>query len=223
LSIGLPKTILEEVLLSMQVLSLFEDRYTAGGQLAELIVKAKPTNPIVYGIPRGGILVAAPIAKQLGCPLDVAIAKKIVLPNNLELALGAISSDGFIVDIGREYCTPSEWSHAIHNASTKVGELLRKFQPFRPQLELAGTTAILVDDGIATGATISVIAAAMKNKPYKEIWLAVPIAPLTIPKVLASRIDKIILLKQPEIFISVSCFYKHFPEVTTSEALSYFH
>ena len=207
----------------MQVPNLFEDRYTAGCQLAKLIVEAKPTNPIVYGIPRGGVLVAAPIAKRLDCPLDVAIAKKIVLPTNPELALGAISSDGFIVEIGKEYCSPSEWSHAIHNASTKVEELLRRFQPFRPQLEIAETTAILVDDGIATGATIAAIAAAIKNKPYKEIWLAVPVAPLTIPKVLASRIDKIILLEQPEIFMSVSCFYKHFPEVTTSEALSYFH
>ncbi|PZO37209.1 MAG: phosphoribosyltransferase [Pseudanabaena frigida] len=206
----------------MQVLSLFEDRYTAGCQLAELIVKDKPMNPLVYGIPRGGVLVAAPIAEKLSCPLDVAIAKKITLPSNPETALGAISSDGFIVDIGREYCTPSEWSHAIHNARTKAEGLLHMFQPFRPQLEIAETTAILVDDGIATGATIAAITAAMKNMPYREIWLAVPVAPLRIPRLLTSLIDKIILLEQPEIFMSVSCFYKHFPEVTTSEALSYF-
>ncbi len=206
----------------MQVPKLVEDRYTAGCQLAELIVKAKPTNPIVYGIPRGGVLVAAPIAKQLGCPLDVAIAKKIALPTNPELALGAITSDEYMLEVGMEYYTPSEWSHAVYNARTKAEGLLQAFQPFRPQLEIANATAILVDDGIATGATIAVIAAAMKNMPYKEIWVAVPVAPLKIPRTVEARINKIILLEQPEIFMSVGCFYKHFPEVTTLEALSCF-
>lgn len=206
----------------MQVLSLFENRYTAGEQLAELISQAKPTNPIVYGIPRGGVLVAAPIAQKLGCPLDVAICKKIVLPINPETALGAITADGYMLDIGRQYCSPSEWSHAVYNARTKVESLLLTFQPFRPQLEINDTIAILVDDGIATGATIAVIAAAMKALPYKEIWLAAPVAPLRMPKAITSRIDKIILLERPEVFVSVSYFYKHFPEVTTTEALSCF-
>ncbi|HBC41959.1 MAG TPA: phosphoribosyltransferase [Pseudanabaena sp.] len=206
----------------MQVLSLFEDRHAAGCQLAELIVKAKPRHPIVYGIPRGGILVAAPIAKQLGCPLDVAIAKKIVLPINPETALGAITADGYMLDMGRQYCSPSEWAHAVHYAKTKAEALLQSFQPFRTQLEIADTTAILVDDGIATGATIAVIAAAMKTLPYKEIWLAAPVAPLRMPNAISSRIDNIFLLERPEVFVSVSYFYKHFPEVTTEEALACF-
>ncbi|MFM7888065.1 MAG: phosphoribosyltransferase [Pseudanabaena sp.] len=206
----------------MQVLSLLEDRHDAGCQLAELIVKAKPKHPIVYGIPRGGILVAAPIAAQLGCPLDVAIAKKIVLPINPETALGAITADGYLLDMGSQYCSPSEWTHAVHYARTKAEALLQSFQPFRSQLEIADTTAILVDDGIATGATIAVLASAMKTLPYKEIWLAAPVAPLQIPKVIASRIDNIILLERPEVFVSVSYFYKHFPEVTTAEALACF-
>jgi|JFJP01.1.fsa_nt_gi predicted phosphoribosyltransferase len=206
----------------MQVLSLFEDRHSAGCQLAELIVKAKPVDPIVYGIPRGGLLVSAPIAQQLGCPLDVAIAKKIVLPINPETALGAITADGYMLDMGKEYCSPSEWTHAVHHARTKADGLLRTFQPFRPQLEITDKTAIIVDDGIATGATIAVIAAAMKTLPYKEIWLAVPVAPLQMPKAIASRIDKIILLERPEVFVSVSHFYRHFPEVTTEQALACF-
>lgn len=205
-----------------QVLSLFEDRYTAGCQLAEIIVKEKPINPIVYGIPRGGILVAAPIAQQLGCPLDVAIAKKIALPINPETALGAITADGYMLDMGKDYCTPSEWSHAVHNARAKAEGLLRAFQNFRPNLEIADATAILVDDGIATGATIAVIAAAMKALPYREVWLASPVAPLQMPSAIATRIDKIILLERPEVFVSVSYFYKHFPEVKTAKALSCF-
>lgn len=206
----------------MQVLGVFEDRHDAGCQLAKLIVSAKPTNPIVYGIPRGGVLVAAPIAQQLGCPLDVAISKKIVLPINPETALGAITSDGYMLDMGRQYCSPSEWAHAVHYARTKADGLLQSFQPFRPQLEITDKTAILVDDGIATGATIAVIAAAMKTLSYKEIWLAAPVAPLRMPKAIASRIDNIILLERPEVFVSVSYFYKHFPEVTTEEALACF-
>ncbi|GBO54488.1 hypothetical protein APA_2435 [Pseudanabaena sp. lw0831] len=206
----------------MKILSLFEDRYSAGLQLAEIIVKARPTNPIVYGIPRGGVLVAAAIAQQLGYPLDIAIAKKIVLPTNPETALGAITADGYMLDMGSEYCTTSEWSHALQYARTKAEELHRAFQPFRPHLEIADTTAILVDDGIATGATISAIAAAMRTMPYKEIWLAAPVAPLRMPKAITSRIDQVIVLERPEIFVSVSHFYRHFSEVTTSESLSYF-
>lgn len=206
----------------MKVLDVFEDRYTAGLQLAEIIVKAKPVNPIVYAIPRGGVVVAAPIAQQLGCPLDVAIAKKIALPTNPETALGAVTAEGYMLEMGKEYCTPSEWSHAVQYARSKAEFLLHTFQPFRPQLEIAGTTAILVDDGIATGATIAAIAASMRIQPYKEIWLAAPVAPLRMPKAITSRIDKVIILERPEIFVSVSHFYRHFSEVTISEALSYF-
>ncbi len=207
----------------MKVLDLFKDRHTAGLQLAEVVVKAEPVNPIVYGIPRGGVLVAAPIAKQLGCPLDVAIAKKIVFPTNPETALGAITADGYMLELGKEYCTPSEWSHAVQNARTKAEGLLRAFQPLRPpHLEITGTTAILVDDGIATGATVAVIAAAMKTKPYKEIWLVAPVAPLRMSSAIISKVDKIILLERPEVFVSVSYFYSSFPEVTTVEALSCF-
>jgi putative phosphoribosyl transferase len=206
----------------MKVLDIFEDRYTAGLQLAEMIVKAKPVNPIVYAIPRGGVIVAAPIAQKLGCPLDVAIAKKIVLPTNPETALGAVTAEGYMLEMGKEYCTPSEWSHAVQYARNKAEVLLHTFQPFRPQLEIAGTIAILVDDGIATGATIAAIADSMRIQPYKEIWLAAPVAPLRMPKAITSRIDKVIILERPEIFVSVSHFYRHFSEVTTSEALSYF-
>ncbi len=206
----------------MKVLDVFEDRYSAGLLLAEIIIKAKPVNPIVYAIPRGGVIVAAPIAQQLGCPLDVAIAKKIVLPTNPETALGAVTAEGYMLEMGKEYCTPNEWSHAVQYARSKAEGLLQTFQPFRPHLEISDTTAILVDDGIATGATIAVIAAAMRILPYREIWLAAPVAPLIMPKEINSRIDKIIILEYPEIFVSVSHFYRHFPEVTTSEALSSF-
>jgi putative phosphoribosyl transferase len=206
----------------MKVLDVFEDRYSAGSQLAEMIVKAKPVNPIVYAIPRGGVIVAVPIARQLDSPLDVAIAKKIALPTNPETALGAVTAEGYMLEMGKEYCSPSEWSHAVQYARSKAEFLLQIFQPFRPHLEIADTTAILVDDGIATGATIAAIAAAMKIQPYKEIWLATPVAPLKMPKAIISRLDNIIILERPEIFVSVSHFYRHFSEVTTSEALSYF-
>ena len=206
----------------MKVLDVFEDRYTAGLQLAEMIVNAKPVHPIIYAIPRGGVVVAAPISQRLGCPLDVAIAKKVVLPTNPETALGAVTAEGYMLDMGKEYCTPSEWTHALQYARSKAEVLLHTFQPFRPPLEIAGSTAILVDDGIATGATIAVIAAAMRIQPYKEIWLTSPVAPLRMPKAITSRIDKVIILECPEIFASVSHFYRHFSEVTTSEALSYF-
>ncbi len=206
----------------MKAKDLFIDRYHAGLQLAELIANAQPTNPIVYGIPRGGVLVAAPIAHQLNCPLDVAIAKKIVLPAYPETAIGAVTTNGMGLEIGQRYCTDREWSQAVQQAQSKASGLLHTFETFRPQINIAGATAILVDDGIATGATIGAIASVMKAMPYREIWVAAPVAPMRMPNAIAAYIDREILLMQPTVFVSVSSFYRHFPEVTTSEALSCF-
>jgi putative phosphoribosyl transferase len=206
----------------MKASDLIPDRYHAGLQLAELITKAKPTHPIIYGIPRGGVLVAAPISQQLNCPLDVAIAKKIVLPAYPETAIGAVTANGHGLETGKKYCTDAEWLQAVQQAQNKVEGLLRAFAPFRPQVEITGATAILVDDGIATGATIGAIASAMRTMPYKEIWVAAPVAPMTMPSIITAYIDKTILLVQPLVFMSVSSFYNYFPEVTTSESLSCF-
>jgi predicted phosphoribosyltransferase len=207
---------------TMEASKLFQDRYHAGLQLAEVIAQAQPINPIVYGIPRGGVIVAAPIAKKLGCPLDVAIAKKIVLRPNPETAMGAVTADGQGLEMGQRYCNAEEWSQAIQQARNKAEALLLTFAPFRPNLDVTGATAILVDDGIATGATIATIAATMKDRPYKEIWVAAPVSPRHIPSIVKEQIDRAIVLLQPDGFMSVGAFYRNFAEVTTAEALSCF-
>ncbi|MEE3716683.1 phosphoribosyltransferase family protein [Tumidithrix elongata RA019] len=205
----------------MELSQLFQDRQTAGAQLAELIAKEQPVHPIVYGVPRGGLLVAAPVAQRLACPLDVAIAKKITLPHNSELALGAITPDRHILRQDRsEVSNCQEWTDAVQRAHKKACELLQAFQPIRPKLKINGATAILVDDGIATGATIAAIAAEMRMLPYQAIWIAAPVAPIGMSTLLLTRADRIILLAEPRLFGSVSSFYNHFPEVTTFEALS---
>ncbi|CAN1211976.1 Phosphoribosyltransferase domain-containing protein [Tumidithrix helvetica PCC 7403] len=205
----------------MELSRLFQDRQTAGAQLAELIAREQPINPIVYGIPRGGLLVAAPVAQRLACPLDVAIAKKITLPHNSELALGAITPNRHILRQDRpEVSNCQEWTDAVQRAHQKACDLLQAFLPIRPQLAINGATAILVDDGIATGATIAAIASEMRTLPYQAIWIAAPVAPMGMSTLLLSKAKKIVLLAEPTMFGSVSSFYNHFPEVTTSEALA---
>lgn len=211
---------------------LFRDRTDAGEQLAEVIQSALNetavaiTNlaPIVYALPRGGLPVAAPIARLLGCPLDIVVAKKISHPKNPELAIGAVTSSGEVL-----WSTPASWGGQYlrqrQAALTKAVEQARsqrsQLAPACPQVHPEGTIAILIDDGIATGMTIAVAAQALKVSHPAAIWLCAPVAPLSLLPWLQSWGERVIVLQTPQSFLSVSRFYAQFPQVETEEALTY--
>lgn len=200
---------------------IFNDRGSAGEQLAARIAELQPIHPIVYAIPRGGLVVAVPVAKRLQCPLDVAIAKKITLPENPELALGAITPDGDTLFLNHTHALQCErWSQVMKQAQAKAAEYRHALQPFRPKLEGQTTTAIIVDDGIATGATIAVIAMALRQQSYQSIWIAAPVVPADMLPTLSNYADKVIVLAAPKFFSSVGSFYKLFPQITMAEAKS---
>lgn len=211
---------------------MFRDRIHAGEQLAQSVMaeftqlKTRGVNnqPIIYALPRGGIPVAVPVASSLGCPVDILVAKKITFPENPELAIGAVTSDGHVL-----WCQPKRFRRnqqsaleaALRQAQDKAIALQSKLSSSRLPVSAQGAIAILVDDGIATGMTIAAAASAVKAQNPAEIWVCSPVAPQGLSEWLLQWCDRAIILETPEPFLSVSRFYEEFPQVETQEALFY--
>jgi putative phosphoribosyl transferase len=212
---------------------LFRNRIEAGKFLAQAIhetltrigTKGVEFLPIVCALPRGGLPVAAPIAGLLGCPLTIEVAKKITHPQNPELAIGAVTANENVLWVDQKSSHRfhnSSWQEtALHTAIKQAKTLEAQLRPACPQVNIKGATVILVDDGIATGMTIAVAAAALKELSPAEIWLCTPIAPLNLLPTLHKWGDRVIALETPESFSSVSDFYDYFPQVGTQEAFVY--
>jgi putative phosphoribosyl transferase len=208
---------------------LFHDRRDAGNQLAQSVrielakLDLTQTKPIVYALPRGGLPVAEPIARLLDCPLDVLVAKKVTRPNNPELAIGAVTADGYVMRSRQEAFTPGNigsWRTALQQAQEKAQTQLQQFEPYRPSVSPSGSIAILVDDGIATGMTMAVAARALDAKSPTQILLCAPVAPERLLDLLHQWSDRVIILSVPQSFLSVSRFYEEFPQVSMDEAIA---
>ena len=213
----------------MRRTQLFSDRTEAGVKLAHLVCQQvkklpKAPNPVVYALPRGGIPVAVPVAHQLDCPLSVAVSKKITLPKNPELALGAATPDGDVVwgqpSLLRNL-TVAQLEKAMEQAHEKAQQQWLEFSSYCPQINPEGKIAILVDDGIATGMTMIAAAQEMRKEHAREVWLAAPVAPRDLLSQLSEWSDRLIVVSTPYPFLSVSRFYVHFPQVDTKEAIHY--
>ncbi|NDJ15867.1 phosphoribosyltransferase [Myxacorys almedinensis] len=222
---------------------LFVDRDAAGEQLAQAVLREvqtlrEPHQFVVYGLPRGGVPVALPVARSLGCPLEVLVAKKITRPTDPELAIGAVTADGQVLRTAmRLSIHPDEWQEAVELARIKAQQQLAQFsqQTHRgaeATLPEQGSDqamnaakrrqiALLVDDGIATGMTITVAAKALRQQNLDEIWICAPVAPEGMIKALKQWCDRTVILATPDPFFSVSRFYQSFPQLSTEEALAY--
>ncbi|MEG4503708.1 phosphoribosyltransferase family protein [Microcoleus sp. F6_B4] len=206
----------------------FDDRADAGEKLAEAVVgelgklnltAQEAVKPIVYALPRGGLPVAVPIARRLGCPLDVVVAKKITRPDNLELAIGAATADGHVLWHKQKQHNLRLQKLALPVAQNNAQSLLADLSSGRPNVSAAGALAILVDDGIATGMTMAVAALALQSQQPAALWICAPVAPAELMGFLAQMGDKSIVLETPHPFYSVSRFYGQFSQVETAEAL----
>ena len=202
---------------------LFHDRVEAGEKLAAAVsleiakfneTAEEKARPIIYALPRGGLPIALPIARQLCCPLDVIIAKKITRPENPELAIGAVTADGHIL-WSNQKSRPRTQNPAIQKAQEKAQAQLMDFSSDRPKINPKGALAIIVDDGIATGMTIMVAAQALRLQQPAAVWICVPVAPLELMEILSAECDRAIILETPDPFFSVSNFYAEFPQVET--------
>lgn len=202
----------------------FKDRADAGQKLARpLVTKYGGQDGIVYALPRGGVVLGAEIAPRLRMPLDLITARKIGHPYNPEYAIGAVTERGEPVVSPRELANLSgEWFEAQVAAERR--EARRRHHVYldgRAPLSPRGKTAILVDDGIATGLTMEAAIRELQQRNAGRIVVAVPVAPADTAARLAGTVDDFVALDIPEYFLGgVGAYYEYFPQVTDDEVLA---
>ena len=202
---------------------LFSNREEAGRRLAEQLKEYKGKNAIVLAVPRGGVVVAYQVAKELFAPLDLIIPRKLGAPGNPELAMGAVTQDGTIVlneDIVEQLGIPK--SCIKEEAAGQIKEIERRMKAYRgdrPFPDLANKIVIVVDDGIATGATIRAAIQSIKKRKPAFIVIAVPVAPPETVRSLEKESDRVVVLETPEWFMAIGQFYENFEQTSDEEVL----
>ena len=202
---------------------LFLDRVDAGRRLARRLARIDLRAPLVLAVPRGGAVVGAEVARALGAPLDLIIARKIGAPHNEELAVGAVAPDGTLYldqRLIRGLAVPEDFIE--QEAGRQLAEVQRRMLRYRGDRALPNLTdraIILVDDGIATGATVAGALLAIRRQRPAHVLLAVPVAPRETLERLAGQADRIVCLASPEPFYAVGQFYQVFGQVTDEEVI----
>jgi putative phosphoribosyl transferase len=201
---------------------IFKSREEAGRLLAKKLKNYGKENCLVLAIPRGGVVIGAVVAKTLSCALDVIITRKLGAPGNPELAIGATTSKGGIV-LDRELIdrlgATQDYIHREHRKQLAEARRREKLYSRGEEPDLAGKTVILVDDGIATGATIEAAIAALREGNPKKMIIAVPVAPPQAVGRLKHQIDDFVVLSTPESFLAIGEFYSSFPQVSDEEVV----
>jgi predicted phosphoribosyltransferase len=201
---------------------VFKDRVKAGRKLADaLSLYAGREDVIVLGLPRGGVPVALQVAETLGVGLDLMLVRKLGLPGHKELAMGAIATGGSSVlneDVVRYYNISAE---AVEAATTEERQELQRrerlYRGERPVPKLRDRCVILVDDGLATGATMRAAVLALHQQAPARIVVAVPVAPPDTVALLGELVDEIVCLATPEPFWGVGRWYQDFAQTTDAE------
>ena len=200
----------------------FRDRAEAGRLLAERLGQyAGRDDVVVLGLPRGGIPVAFEIARKLNAPLDVFLVRKLGVPGHEEYAFGAIATGGMRVlnkQVLEQLAIPAEWIEAIDAKERRELERReRAYRGDRPPPDLAGRTVIIVDDGLATGATMLAAVRAVRLDDPKEIIVAVPVADPDVCRSLGADADDVVCLRTPERLGAVGLWYEDFSQTTDAE------
>lgn len=199
----------------------FADRHAAGRELAERLSSLVTENPIVLGLARGGVPVAYEVAQALGAPLDVLVVRKIGAPGNPEYGIGAIAEGDVRVlnqDAVRHLLVSvEELEAAIARARAEVDARVERYRGCRPPLEVRGQTALVVDDGLATGGTARAALRAVSARDPRRLILAVPVGAPESVESLREEADEVICLLEPELMWAVGLWYEHFEPTSDAE------
>lgn len=198
----------------------FLDRTDAGERLAPLVAAQVAGPAVVLGVPRGGVVVAVPIARLLGAPLDVVIPRKIQAPGNPELGLGAVAPGVRVLDerlVSRLRVSPSYLEEEIAKEEAEIVRRMRSYRGTRPAPSFEGRIAVVVDDGVATGGTALAALAWARAKGPVAVVFAAPVGPADTVARLADACDTVIVPQQPAAFFAVGQWYEDFTQVDDDE------
>jgi len=205
----------------------FMDRTDAGRALARAVEYLRGGDVVVLGLPRGGVPVAFEVARALEAPLDVIVVRKLGVPYQPELAMGAIGEGGIRVSnedvIRRGGITQQEIAAVEERERVDLDQQAQTFRAGRPHVEVAGRTAVIVDDGIATGSTAAAACQVARRMGAKRVVLAVPVGAPESLHALRSVCDEVVSLHAPEFFMAVGTFYdnfRHVPDAEVSDLLT---
>ncbi|MFI1164182.1 phosphoribosyltransferase family protein [Streptomyces sp. NPDC020801] len=203
---------------------LFTDRLEAGRRLGARLEHLAGQDVVVLGLPRGGVPVAAQVAEALGAPLDVCLVRKLGVPSQPELAMGAIGEDGVRVisqEVMREAHVPPEALARVEERERR--ELERRavsYRGARPPVVVAGRTVVVVDDGVATGSTARAACRTVRARGAARIVLAVPVAPPDWTLRLGGEADELVCLSTPRGFFAVGQFYEDFAQLDDADVIA---
>lgn len=204
---------------------LFKDRHDAGQRLAQKLLRYQGAKDgIVIALPRGGVVVGYDISLALRLPLDVLISRKLGTPSNPELAMGALAETGYRhmnEDVIREYrVSNAQLERELLRQTSEIERRIRRYRGGRALPSLKGQTVILVDDGIATGATFFASLGALLKAEAAKIVAAVPVAPPRVLAELNALVDEVVVLHTTEWFFGIGQFYEEFPQVEDEEVVA---
>jgi len=202
--------------------NIFGDRLEAGERLARLLEGYHAESPVVYALPRGGVPVGFGISHSLGAPLEVIVSRKLGAPGQPELGIGAVTSDGvrflnrpLVEHLG----VPEEYVERVtEEESEEASRRARLLRGDRPEPEVGGRTAIVVDDGLATGATARAAMESLSRRGASRIVVAVPVCAAQTLRELRSEGYEVVCLESPENLGAIGFWYQDFSQVTDEEA-----
>jgi putative phosphoribosyl transferase len=202
----------------------FLDRVDAGRQLARVLLHHRGTGALVLGLPRGGVPVAAEVADALEAQLDVLVVRKLGVPGHEELAMGAVAGGGLRVlnqdVLSRLGLSASVVEGATARAAAVVADRERAYRGDRPAPVLRSRRVVLVDDGLATGATMRVAVRAVTGAGASPVVVAVPVAPPSACEAVRALADEVVCLHTPSSFLAVGAWYDDFSETSDDEVRS---
>lgn len=203
----------------------FTDRFDAGRKLAAALVGYKEEQPVILALPRGGVPVAAEVAKVLNAPLDLILVRKIGLPFQTELAMGAVVDGGAPIVVRNEDVIrlsgidESEFNAVCERELAEIARRRLLYLGERTRANIANRTVIVVDDGIATGATTRAALRATRMRNPKKLILAVPVAPTESLAAMRQEADEVVCIEDYEVFGAIGLYYNNFRQISDEEVI----
>jgi putative phosphoribosyl transferase len=201
----------------------FEDREDAGRRLSERLLSYRDERPIVFALPRGGVPVGYEVARSLGAPLEVLVARKLGAPGQPEFGIGAVAPGGVRVLNGKvvqQLGIPQEYIDGITARETaEVERRVAYFRGGRPEPEVRDRTAILVDDGLATGVTARAAIKALRMREPRRLVLAAPVCAAQTSGVISGEVDELVCLETPSDLGAIGLWYRDFSQVPDEDVI----